>query len=433
MTPWGFLKGAAANDATIRTQKLDGRSYAVVTWMPPVKAPSGVSYRVNGYINDQHLIERVETWVDHDMFGDLHVDVAYSDYKDFGGLKVPTRIVQKRGGWIFFETSVASAAANPADLARRLQPPAPPAGRGGAPAGAGRGAAPAAEPVPPSTKLADGVYKINGAYNSLAVEFKSYVIVVEGPQSAARGEAVVDEVKHLFPGKPIRYVVNTHPHSDHSSGLAAFIAEGANTIVTYQNNENSRGDVQRAAHARGRSAHPPAAGRAWKASARRRCSPTAHARSNCTTSSIPTRRTCTRTGSWSRFFRRSGFSSRRTSRRRRPARPRIRSPGRSLEPARPNLTSIHISVHNTPSNRRRRIDESRRSQLAASEKDINAEPAEIAGIPSKPAFGAHAAGGPIARHGFWMWPGGRTIVGDRSRRGRGRSRDIDRARRWAPR
>ena len=42
--------------------------------MPPVKAPSGVAYRVNGYINDQHLIDRVETWVDHDMLGDMHVD-----------------------------------------------------------------------------------------------------------------------------------------------------------------------------------------------------------------------------------------------------------------------------------------------------------------------------------------------------------------------
>jgi len=238
VTPWGFLKGAAANSATVKAQKVKGRNYAVVSWMPPVKAPSGVAYRVNGYINDQRLIDRVETWVDHDVLGDMHVDTTYTDYKDFGGLKVPTRFVQKRGGWTFFEVTITDARANPADLAQLLQAPPAPAGRGPAAATAppgGRGVA-EADPPAPSTKLADGVYKINGAYNALAVEFKDYIVVIEGPQSVARGEAVFDEVKRVLPTKPIRYVVNTHPHSDHSSGLSAFVAEGV-IIVTQQNNK----------------------------------------------------------------------------------------------------------------------------------------------------------------------------------------------------
>jgi hypothetical protein len=128
--------------------------------MPPVKAPSGQAYRVIGYINDQQLIDRVETWVEHDMFGDLHVDTAYRDYKDFGGLKVPTKIVQKRGGWTFFEVSIADARANPPDLAQRLQPPAP-GGRQRPASGARRLSA--------HTTLHQahrGGCKINGAYNS---------------------------------------------------------------------------------------------------------------------------------------------------------------------------------------------------------------------------------------------------------------------------
>jgi glyoxylase-like metal-dependent hydrolase (beta-lactamase superfamily II) len=239
VTPWGFLKGAAANGATVKTQKIRGKSYSVVTWSPSIRAPSAVAYRINGYVNDQFLVERVETWVDHDIFGDMHVDAAYTEYKDFGGLKVPTRFVQERGGWTFFEATITGAKANPADLAQLLQPPPPAPGRGGNPAarGAAAGRGPtAAEPQPPSTKLADGVYKINGAYNALAVEFKDYVIVVEGPQSVARGEAVFDEVKQILPSKPIRYVVNTHPHADHASGLSAFLAEGV-ILVTQQNNK----------------------------------------------------------------------------------------------------------------------------------------------------------------------------------------------------
>ena len=38
-------------------------------------------------------------------------------------------------------------------------------------------------------------------------------------------------MKKLVPGKPIRYVVNSHPHFDHAGGLRAAVAEGA-TIVT---------------------------------------------------------------------------------------------------------------------------------------------------------------------------------------------------------
>ena len=40
LTPWGFLKGAAANNATSGRRKVDGKNYAVLTWSPTVKAPS---------------------------------------------------------------------------------------------------------------------------------------------------------------------------------------------------------------------------------------------------------------------------------------------------------------------------------------------------------------------------------------------------------
>ena len=44
------------------------------------------------------------------------------------------------------------------------------------------------------------------------------------------------EAKRLIPNKPIRYVVNTHHHVDHSSGIRAAMAEGA-TIVTHESNK----------------------------------------------------------------------------------------------------------------------------------------------------------------------------------------------------
>jgi glyoxylase-like metal-dependent hydrolase (beta-lactamase superfamily II) len=86
------------------------------------------------------------------------------------------------------------------------------------------------------------VYRITGGYVSLAVELKDGIVVLEGPQSLARGEAVLAEVKRLFPGKRIKYVVNTHPHFDHASGLAPFAAEG----ITILEDDNSRYFVEAA-------------------------------------------------------------------------------------------------------------------------------------------------------------------------------------------
>ena len=228
VTPWGFLRGAAANNATLKTKKLGEVSYRTLTWSPPQKAPSGLPYEIVGYIGPDNLVDRVETRVEHPIFGDMRVEIAYQNYRDFGGVMSPTRIAERRMGMEMFVTGITSAVANPPNLAALLTA-APP---GGSPAAA-RPAAPAAPPAA-SEKLADGVYRITGGYVSMAVEFKDYVVVLEGGQNEARGLAVIAETKRLFPTKRIKYVVNTHPHFDHAGGLPPFVAEGA-TILEHDN------------------------------------------------------------------------------------------------------------------------------------------------------------------------------------------------------
>jgi glyoxylase-like metal-dependent hydrolase (beta-lactamase superfamily II) len=125
--------------------------------------------------------------------------------------------------------------------------PAPPAGRGGpgggAPpaGGAGRGGPGGGPPAltVTSEKLGDGLYRLTtgaGSYDSMIVEFKDHIMMLEAGQSEARGLAYIAEAKKLIPNKPIRYVMNTHPHSDHTGGLPPLVAEGA-TIITQKNNE----------------------------------------------------------------------------------------------------------------------------------------------------------------------------------------------------
>jgi glyoxylase-like metal-dependent hydrolase (beta-lactamase superfamily II) len=227
-TPWGFIKGAAASsNATVKTENVGGKPHRVVTWSPAIKSPGGQSYKVVGWINGDNLVTKVNTWVEHNIFGDLLVESEYSFYRDINGLKFPSEIVQRRAGWPVFDAQILSAWANPPKLADLMAAPAP-AGAGGPPGGPPGGAPAAAQ----SEKLADGVFRIKGAYNSLAVEMSDQVLLIEpGPQSEARALAGIAETRRLFPGKPIKYGVITHHHFDHTGGIAAVAAEGI-TIVT---------------------------------------------------------------------------------------------------------------------------------------------------------------------------------------------------------
>ena len=231
ITPWGFLKGAAANNATVSKKKVDGKNYTVLTWSPTVKAASGKSYVINGYVNSQNLVERVDTLLGENIMGDMQIIATYTGWKDFGGAMAPAKIVQTRGGWPFFEVEVKAAKANPADVATLVPAPAPAGGRGG-------GGAPAPLVVT-SEKLGDGIYRLTtgpGSYDSVIVDFKDYIMMLEAGQSIARGEAYIAATKKLIPNKPIRYVMNTHPHADHTGGLPALVEEGA-IIITQKNNE----------------------------------------------------------------------------------------------------------------------------------------------------------------------------------------------------
>jgi glyoxylase-like metal-dependent hydrolase (beta-lactamase superfamily II) len=237
ITPWGFLKGAAANNATASRKRVDGKSYTVLSWSPAVKAPSGNSYTINGYVNDRNIVERVETWLGENIMGDMHILATYSGWKDVGGTLTPAKIVQTRGGWPFFEVDVTAARANPPDLESLAPAPANrPGGPLGGPPGGG---APPAPMVVTSEKLGDGLWRLTtgaGSYDSMVVEFKDSIMMLEAGQSVARGSAYIAEAKKLVPNKPIRYVMNTHPHSDHTAGLPALVAAGA-TIITQKNNK----------------------------------------------------------------------------------------------------------------------------------------------------------------------------------------------------
>lgn len=223
VTPWGFLRGAATASPTVRTRAIDGVPYRVVSWSPAQKAPSGAAYRLNGYLNADNLVERVETWVPHPIFGDMHVEYVYSGYRLLHSVMVPARVAERRMGMETFVAEIRQFESNPPDHEDLLALPPVEERR--------QRAEVRALPAATSERMADGIYRLPGDYESLLVEFRDHVVVLEAPLGEARSLAILAEARRLFPSKRVRFVVNTHAHFDHAEGLPAFVAEGI-TVIT---------------------------------------------------------------------------------------------------------------------------------------------------------------------------------------------------------
>jgi glyoxylase-like metal-dependent hydrolase (beta-lactamase superfamily II) len=96
--------------------------------------------------------------------------------------------------------------------------------------------APAVSHTVEAQRLGQGVWLMGGgSHNSVAVEFKNFIAVVEAPLDEDRSLAVIAKIVELIPNKPIRYIVNTHDHFDHLGGLRTYLHAGA-TVITHQRN-----------------------------------------------------------------------------------------------------------------------------------------------------------------------------------------------------
>lgn len=99
-------------------------------------------------------------------------------------------------------------------------------------------------------EVGKGVWHVTGGtHHSMAIEMKDHLVVVEAPLYEERSQAVLAELARKFPGKPVRAVVNTHFHNDHSGGLRAYVAAGA-SVVTGKVNEPFLQSMFNAPHSR---------------------------------------------------------------------------------------------------------------------------------------------------------------------------------------
>ena len=230
LTPHGFLKAALAANPTAISLTLPASPGAITQngKATLVSFTAMGKYRVNGTFNDQNLLELVQTWIPNPVYGDMMYELRYTNYKDFGGMKFPTVLHIHQGD------PRLSVAHNSMEITLATVQPNISVPAITVPDAVQKATAPRERAE--SQKLADGVWLIaGGTHNSLAVEFRDFVTLIEAPLNEERSLAVLGEVTKLIPNKAIRYVVNTHHHFDHSGGLRTFLAQGA-TIVTHQAN-----------------------------------------------------------------------------------------------------------------------------------------------------------------------------------------------------
>ena len=211
-SPQGFIGAALENNAAIEISA-DGSAH--------VSFADG-NYRFEGELNREGDLTRFSTIMDSAVLGDTPIEFRYSEYRDFDGVRFPARIERRVAGLPWYELTVKSVRINtaqpfdtPAEIAANPEP------------------RPARVEV---SELAPGVLLFGGGtHNSVVVEQREGILVIEAPLNEARSEDILREIRQRFGEKKILGVINTHTHFDHAGGLRTFVAEGI-AVITHERN-----------------------------------------------------------------------------------------------------------------------------------------------------------------------------------------------------
>jgi glyoxylase-like metal-dependent hydrolase (beta-lactamase superfamily II) len=240
LNPHGFLKAArlpGANPIAFwRWEQIEkGRDGNVVQpeKVHVVAITMFGRYRVDATINSQNQITRIKTTVSEPALGDFNIEHESTQQTAFGNIKWPTTWHSHHGwddNWQFYRQSTGHNGYG--GNFRNVQPNV---------CGDAVAVPPAMAQARTATtvtveKLADGVYLMGGGpANSYLVEFSNFVAVFEAPGNEERSLAVIEAVTRLAPGKPIRWLISSHPHFDHIGGVRTYLHIGA-TIVAHMKN-----------------------------------------------------------------------------------------------------------------------------------------------------------------------------------------------------
>ncbi len=94
-------------------------------------------------------------------------------------------------------------------------------------------------------ELAPNVQHVQGGTaNNLIVAMKDYLVVFDAPYGELQSRWTIDAAKKKYPGKPIKYLILTHHHMDHTGGMRTYVAEGATVVVPTPDKAYFENDVR---------------------------------------------------------------------------------------------------------------------------------------------------------------------------------------------
>jgi glyoxylase-like metal-dependent hydrolase (beta-lactamase superfamily II) len=241
---------AATGDVTV-----GGASYPAVDYRTGDQTLTVMFDRSTG------LPARIRTLDYDNIWGDVTYDLVLSDWQAIDGVRVATTRKYELNGRVVSETKIVGGKVNGAVASDLLA--IPDAFKTGA-------AKPATGAVPyqwvlrrqfigtyldsdaPSydtratsgltlVELAPGVqHVVGGSHHSLLVEMRDHLIVFDAPVSDWHSNWVLSAARTKVPGKPVKYVVLTHHHMDHTGGIRGYAAQGATLIVGKGNGDHFR-------------------------------------------------------------------------------------------------------------------------------------------------------------------------------------------------
>ncbi len=194
---------------------------------------------------DSRLLTKVEFLEDDPIYGDTQNELFFSDWRQVGALKLPFELLYRVNGQ---EVMIEHVDSIENDVALKPEDFAIPETLAQVDQNDGRRGVYSSQwllrrvalgsPLDDEqtrvelAEVAKGVWQITGGtHHSMVIEMKDHLIVAEAPLYEERSQAVLAELEKKFPGKPVRSIINTHFHNDHSGGLRAYVAAGA-TVVT---------------------------------------------------------------------------------------------------------------------------------------------------------------------------------------------------------
>lgn len=206
--------------------EIDGRKLRAISFVPENAAQMTLYFDAR-----TDLLTRTEQLTSIPQLGDAVTGNIFSDYRQIGSVKIPSKRLGFVNQFITSENEYADVRLDFADGEKLLDVPA------GFVESSTSQATANAEVM---RKMGDGVYlieRIGAAYRVMFVEFDDYIMILEAPTDSDVTKAIIKSVKQIVPNKPIKYVSFSHFHIDHTGGLREYIAAGA-TIVVPPGNKN---------------------------------------------------------------------------------------------------------------------------------------------------------------------------------------------------